>query len=74
MRYSSIDRFDNYRTIEARFDSLGSCGHQIRRGDQIGYNPRNKRTQCPACWARWTAENREADALEFCGSDCAYDY
>ena len=63
MRFDS-DRFPNYRTITAKFDSTGSCSHPIRQGDVIGWNPRAKRTQCAACWRAWVAENREADAIE----------
>ncbi len=60
----SADRFDNYREIDARFASTGTCGHAIRKGDRIGWQPAIKKTQCTACWARWVAENAEADMLE----------
>ena len=60
----SADRFDNYREIDARFASTGTCGHAIAKGDRIGWHPRLKKTQCADCWARWVAENAEADALE----------
>lgn len=58
------DRFDNFREIRAKFSSEGTCGHQIKKGEIIGFNPRTKSTSCPDCWARWVAENREADAIE----------
>jgi hypothetical protein len=58
------DRFDNYREIDARFASTGTCGHAISKGDRIGWHPTIKKTQCTACWSRWVAENAEADALE----------
>lgn len=58
------DRFDNYREIKAKFNSIGDCGHAIKKEEIIGYNPRNKKTQCPNCWSRWVAENKEADAIE----------
>ena len=61
---SGTPRFTDYREIEARFDSMGSCGHAIKQGERIGYAPRHRQTQCAACWARWCAENAEADALE----------
>ncbi len=61
---ASADRFDNYREIDARFASTGSCGHEIAKGDPIGWHPRLKKTQCAACWQRWCAENAEADMLE----------
>ena len=60
----SADRFDNYREIDARFASTGSCGHEISKGDRIGWNPRLKKTYCTACWQRWVVENAEADMLE----------
>jgi hypothetical protein len=62
--YAKSDRFDNYREIEARYTAVGSCGHDIRKGDRIGWNPRAHRTQCVACWARWVTENAEAAAIE----------
>ena len=58
------DRFDHYREIDARFASTGSCGHAIAKGDRIGWHPALKKTQCADCWARWVAENAEADMLE----------
>ena len=66
----SKNRFDCYRQISAQFDSTASCGHAIKKGDIIGYNPSvrddrgQKRTQCASCWAKWAAENAEADAIE----------
>jgi hypothetical protein len=62
-RLRTADRFDNYREITAKFDSVGKCGHPIKKGDRIGYN-RNFRPPCAACWAKWVTENREADAIE----------
>ena len=58
------DRFYNYREIAARFASTGSCGHEITKGDRIGWHPKLKITQCATCWLRWVAENAEADMLE----------
>lgn len=46
----NADRFDNYRDIAARFDSTGTCGHDIRKGDRIGWHPKLKKTQCADCW------------------------
>jgi len=57
-------RFNEYRAIDARFDSQGTCGHAIRKGERIGYAPRTRVTQCADCWSRWVAENAEADAIE----------
>ena len=68
------DRFDNYRDIDARFNSTGSCGHAIKKGQAIGYNPRNKRTQCAECWRVWQLENANAAGYEQYGSDCLFDY
>jgi len=58
------DRFYNYREIEARFAASGTCGHDIAKGDRIGWHPKLKKTQCASCWSRWCAENVEADMLE----------
>jgi hypothetical protein len=58
------DRFDNYREIAARFDSVGACGHPIKKGDAIGYNARAKVCRCSTCWSKWVAENRAAAADE----------
>ena len=58
------DRFYNYREIDARFASTGTCGHPISKGDRIGWHPKLKKTQCAVCWTRWVAENAEADMLE----------
>jgi len=62
--YAKADRFPYYRGILARCDSVGSCGHDIRKGERIGWNPRVRKTQCAACWRVWVAENAEADAIE----------
>ncbi len=60
----SADRFENYREIDARFASTGTCGHAIAKGDRIGWHPSLKKTQCASCWLRWVAENAEAAAME----------
>lgn len=65
----NADRFDNYREITARFDSIGKCGHAIKRGDLIGYNRRHG-ARCSACWANWKAENLEAAQYE---AACGYE-
>jgi hypothetical protein len=61
-----LDRFTNYRAIQARRAEQASCGHAVQVGDTIGYNPRLRpaKTVCADCWRRWVAENREADAYE----------
>lgn len=59
----TADRFSNYREITARFNSTGTCGHQIKAGDRIGWN-RNHGTRCAACWERWCGENAAAEADE----------
>ena len=58
------DRFDNYRDLVAKFDSIGACGHPVKKGDEVGYNPRLKRVRCATCWAKWCAENDEARTYE----------
>ena len=60
----SEDRFDNYREIAARFASTGTCGHEIKKGDPIGWHSGLKKTHCTDCWRRWCAENAEADMAE----------
>ncbi len=62
-RMRRANRFDNYREIDAKFDSTGKCGHPIKRGDRIGWNKIHG-AQCADCWAKWSAENREADMME----------
>lgn len=62
-RLRKADRFDNYRQITAKFDSTGKCGHEIKKGEVIGYN-RTHGCYCSDCWGRWVAENREAEAME----------
>lgn len=67
-------RFDRYVEIKAKFNSMSTdCGmlnngggHEIKAGEIIGYARvgRNSHTHCAACWARWKAENEEADAIE----------
>lgn len=68
-RYGSEPRFSDFGEMVARFDSKGcSDTHDIKRGDVIGYSRRFRRAICAACWARWVAENREADLIESGGA------
>jgi hypothetical protein len=60
----NLDSFDNYREIAARFNSVGTCGHEIKVSDRIGYNGRLKRTQCAGCWAKWCGDNEDAAMYE----------
>jgi len=55
--------YSNYRSITAKFNSRGKCGHDIRKGDTIGWN-RKYGAQCSGCWRKWQAENAEADLME----------
>ena len=61
-------RFNEFRPLTARFASRGTCGHDIARGDPIGYAPRYRyrkaQTCCTDCWQAWSAENAEAEILE----------
>ena len=59
-------RFNDYREIQAKFNSTGTCGHTIRKGDTIGWARKRRvsETQCTDCWVKWVDENREADAIE----------
>ena len=70
---NTSDYFDNYRDILAKFDSTGSCGHAIAKGDAIGYNPRNRKTSCATCWHRWQYDVAAESSMEQFGTDCAYD-
>lgn len=63
----AADLFENYREIEATYPSSASCGHDVFKGDRIGWHPGLKKAKCAACWAAWVAENAEADALERSG-------
>lgn len=63
-RRPNADRFKHYRGIEAKFDSTGTCGHPITKGDNIGYNGGNSTTRCAECWRRWYEENAEAARME----------
>lgn len=61
--------YDKYRPLQAKFDSQGSCGHIIRKGDRIGYStPRYRgekaETQCAECWRKWS--NDVANEQEYC--------
>jgi|GEM_PF-2302449 len=60
-------RFNDHRELTAKFHSIGTCGHEIMKGQRIGYatsRSGRKSVICPACWAKWCAENVEADRLE----------
>lgn len=57
-------RFNQYRSIRAKFASKATCGHAVAKGDVIGWSPRSGETSCKDCWQRWQAENAEAEALE----------
>ena len=64
------DHFYNYRGIQARFNSIGSCGHEIKVSDSIGYHPGLKKAVCTSCWLKWCEENREAAQWEADYSYC----
>lgn len=70
----SKPRFNDYRSIAAKFSSAGTCGHPIKAGDLIGCARRGRDsfTQCRDCWHRWQAENEEADRLEYSSSYGGY--
>lgn len=63
-RKRNADRFDDYKAIDAKFDSTGTCGHSIAKGDRIGYNSGNGTTSCKECWRKWSVENQEASDYE----------
>lgn len=41
----------SFREIVARFDSVGTCGHAISKGDRIGWQRTIRETRCADCWA-----------------------
>jgi hypothetical protein len=59
-------RFCEYREIKAVFNKIATCGHEIRKGDYVGFAWKNDRayTRCADCWYNWVSENAEADILE----------
>ncbi len=57
IRKAGENRFENYREIKSRFDCHGACGHQIRKGDLIGWNRRHG-ARCASCWAVWKQETQ----------------
>lgn len=57
------NRFSNYVSLTAKFDSIGNCNHPIKKGESIGWNRRHG-AKCQACWLKWSEENREAEAYE----------
>ena len=70
----NADRFSNYRTITAKYASVGACGHPIKAGDEVGYHAGLKICRCSGCWQRWVAENAEAQMYEdrYCSSQDGY--
>lgn len=63
-RFGSSNRFDNYRSMTAKYAgqcSVGeSCTAKIAKGDHIGYNASNRKVCCVDCWRKWCNENAEA--------------
>lgn len=57
------NRFDNYRELTSKFDSMGACGHAIKKGDVIGWHHIHG-ARCSDCWRKWCSENAEAAAYE----------
>ena len=65
-----MKRFNDYLDITAKFNSTGTCGHTITKGDSIGYARAGRgkaETQCSDCWKRWSLENQEEELLEWSG-------
>ena len=56
------------RTITAKFNSLGTCKHSIKKGDRIGWHPRTHRTVCTDCL------QKQVDALDDDDADRYYYY
>lgn len=60
---SNLNRFDNYREMNSKFDSVGKCGHGVKKGDIIGYHKIHG-VRCATCWKKWVLENWEAHCVE----------
>lgn len=57
---SSEPRFDDYRRMNARFESECKCGKKIKAGDEIAY-ARGAKAMCIECFDGWAGEvNEEA--------------
>ena len=66
-RYAKLrkhfDMFENYTEIEARFDSIGRCDHEIATGNRVGWHPERHITICTRCWDYLRAMN-ETKSIE----------
>lgn len=63
--------FDRFSEITAKFDSVAtSCGHQIKKGDKIGYarTRSQSHTVCADCWWAWLSAvaDEYADQYPLC--------
>ena len=60
-------RFNDFRELVSKFNSVGKCGHEIKKGDTIGWY-KHGGTYCNQCWEKWKAEVRseEFDAANNC--------
>lgn len=63
------DRFSNYRELIAKRagEACGERRHEVLPGDVIGWHAGLRKACCAECWARWCAENAEADRAESYG-------
>jgi len=53
----------DYGEITSRYDSTGTCGHRIEKGDVIGWS-RIHGALCAQCWSRSLRETKEAGDIE----------
>jgi len=59
--------------IVARFQSVCSCGKNIRKGDKAFYYPARKRAICETCGHEGANALRAEISMERYGSDCSND-
>lgn len=65
----------NPRWIKARYTGeCCSCSRKIKRGDNIVYFPRTKKTQCEVCGEDTMKGERAERSMERFGTDIMYDY
>jgi hypothetical protein len=57
------------RTITAKFNSLGTCGHTIRKGDRIGWDKASSRTACTGCLTRDDVAADDSERFTYYGGN-----
>lgn len=49
------------KIIQAKFDSTGTCGHPIKKGDRIGWDKYKRLTICKECTEQHERDTAAAD-------------